>query len=79
MTPTVKTIDPCHVPIHRGVEHWNTLALESQIHVLDQLIAADMAAGCGHSGWAVADRDDHPLEAILDYLRETLEKCGGAQ
>jgi hypothetical protein len=72
-------IDPCHVPIHRGVEHWNTLALESQIHVLDQLIAADMAAGCEHSGWHVSDREDHPLEAILDYLRETLEKCGGAR
>lgn len=72
-------IDPCHVPIHRGVEHWNTLALESQIHVLDQLIAADIAAGCEHSGWHVDDREDHPLESILDYLRETLEKCGGAR
>jgi hypothetical protein len=78
MTPMMKPIDPCHVPIHRGVEHWNTLALESQIHVLDQLIADDMAAGCEHSGWYVGDREDHPLESILDYLRETLEKCGGA-
>jgi hypothetical protein len=72
-------IDPCHVPVARGVEHWNTLALESQIHVLDQLISADITAGCEHSGWHVADREDHPLEAILDYLRETLEKCGGAE
>jgi hypothetical protein len=74
----VGLFDPCHAPVVRGVEHWNTLALESQIHVLDQLIAADMAAGCEHSGWHVDDRDDHTLEAILDYLRETLEKCGGA-
>jgi hypothetical protein len=36
------------------------------------------AAGCEHSGWHVDVREDHPLEAILDYLRETLEKCGGA-
>lgn len=75
MTPT----DPCHVPIHRGVERWNTLALDSQIAVLDRLIDADMASGCQHSGWHVASREDHPLESILDYLRETLEKCGGAR
>jgi hypothetical protein len=79
MKPTMPPIDPCHVPVVRGVEYWNTLALESQIHVLDQLIAADMAADCEHGGWPVDDREDHPLEAILDYLRETLEKCGGTR
>ena len=75
----MKLFDPCHVPIHRGVEHWNLIALRSQLDTLSAMIEADMASGGKHSGWPVADREDHPLVPVLDYLFETIEKCEAAR
>jgi hypothetical protein len=63
--------------INRGKEHWNTLALKTQIETLDAMIAADLESDGRNSGYPVVGREDHPLEPVLDYLRETLERCGG--